>query len=192
MSRIGKKVIIIPQGVIVDLQAQHILIKGPKGTLEREIHPNIAVEIKEGQIFVTRSSDTKMDRSLHGLTRALIANMVTGVTNGFTKVLELTGVGYKAQVQDKALVLQVGYTHPVLFPMPDGISVSAEVNKGVASQISNYQIKVSGIDREAVGAFADKVRKVRRRDPYKGKGVKYEGEIIRRKAGKALGKGVGK
>jgi large subunit ribosomal protein L6 len=178
MSRIGKKVISIPQGVVVDLEDQHISIKGPKGTLERDIHPHIAVEMKEGQLFVSRNSDTKMDRSLHGLSRAL--------------VLELTGVGYKAQVQDKALVLQVGYTHPVLFPMPDGISVSAEVSKVVASQVSIYVIKVSGADREAVGAFADKVRKVRRRDPYKGKGVKYAGEIIRRKAGKALGKSAGK
>ncbi len=192
MSRIGKKVIIIPQGVVVDLQAQHISVKGPKGTLSRDIHPNIAVEMKEEQLFVSRASDTKQDRALHGLTRALVANMVTGVTDGFTKVLELTGVGYKAQVQDNSLVLQVGYTHPVLFPLPDGISASAEVNKVVTSQVSIYVIKVSGADREAVGAFADKVRKVRRRDPYKGKGVKYEGEIIRRKAGKALGKSAGK
>ncbi|MCX5970801.1 MAG: 50S ribosomal protein L6 [Coprothermobacterota bacterium] len=192
MSRIGKKVIFIPQGVVVDLQAKHILIKGPKGTLERDIHPNIAVEMKEGQLFVSRASDTKLDRSLHGLTRALVANMVTGVTDGFTKVLELTGVGYKAQVQENSLVLQVGYTHPVLFPLPEGISVTAEVNKVVTSQVSFYVIKVSGADREAVGAFADKVRKVRRPDPYKGKGVKYAGEIIRRKAGKALGKSAGK
>ncbi|MCX5975979.1 MAG: 50S ribosomal protein L6 [Coprothermobacterota bacterium] len=192
MSRIGKKVIIIPQGVVVDLQAQHILVKGPKGALERDIHPNIAVEMKEGKLFVSRAGETKMDRSLHGLTRALVANMVTGVTDGFMKALELTGVGYKAQVQENALILQVGYTHPVLFPLPDGISVSAEIKKAVTSQVSYYVIKVEGRDREAVGAFADRVRKVRRPDPYKGKGVKYAGEIIRRKAGKALGKSAGK
>jgi large subunit ribosomal protein L6 len=188
MSRIGKKAIPIPDGVDIDLQFPHVRVKGPKGTLERDLHPLIQVERIEGQLLVTRNGDTKEERSLHGLTRALLQNMVVGVSEGFKKVLELTGVGYKAAVQGNALILQIGYTHPVELPFPPGVNATVEVSSTTAGSLS--RISVSGVDRQAVGAFADRVRKVRRPDPYKGKGVKYAGEILRRKAGKALGKGA--
>lgn len=182
MSRIGKKPIPIPQGVTVDLKDHTVRVKGPKGILERRLPPTIEVFFEEGKIFVKRPNDDKENRALHGLTRALLANMVMGVTEGFSKVLELSGVGYKAQVQESKLILNVGYTHPVVFEAPQGISVTTD----------GMKITVSGADKEAVGAFAAKIRATRNPDPYKAKGVKYEGEIIRRKAGKALGKGTGK
>ncbi|MCR4433372.1 MAG: 50S ribosomal protein L6 [Coprothermobacterota bacterium] len=182
MSRIGKKPIPIPPGVTVDIKDHTVRVKGPKGVLEKQLHPAIQISLEEGKLVVRRPDDDKERRALHGLTRALLANMVKGVTEGFSKVLELSGVGYKAQVQGDKLVLNVGYTHPVVFETPPGISVSTD----------GVKITVSGIDKEAVGALAAQIRATRNPDPYKAKGVKYEGEIIRRKAGKALGKGTGK
>jgi large subunit ribosomal protein L6 len=182
MSRIGKKPVSIPPGVTVDVSDHSVRVKGPKGVLEKKFPPAIQIALEKGAVVVNRPNDDKESKALHGLTRALIANMVKGVTEGFSKTLELSGVGYKAQVQGNKLILNVGYTHPVIFETPAGISVSTD----------GVKITVSGIDKEAVGAFAAQIRATRNPDPYKAKGVKYEGEVIRRKAGKALGKGTGK
>jgi large subunit ribosomal protein L6 len=182
MSRIGKKPITIPSGVAVEIKGHRVQVRGPRGVLERQFHPAIGISLEEEKVVVSRSNDDKEYRALHGLTRALLANMVKGVTEGFSKNLELSGVGYKALMQGDKLVLNVGYTHPVVFEPPSGIAVSTD----------GLKITVSGIDRELVGAFAAQIRAVRNPDPYKAKGVKYEGEVIRRKAGKALGKGTGK
>lgn len=182
MSRIGKKPIPIPPGVAVDITDHTVRVKGPKGILEKKFPSIMQIALEQGAIVVKRPNDDKEIKALHGLTRALIANMVRGVTEGFSKTLELSGVGYKAQVQGNKLILNVGYTHPVVFDTPSGISVSTD----------GVKITVTGIDKEAVGAFAAQIRATRNPDPYKAKGVKYEGEVIRRKAGKALGKGTGK
>lgn len=176
MSRIGKKPVDIPSGVDVKLNGNKITIKGPKGTLERELHPEINVALEEKAIVVTRPSEQKKHRALHGLTRSLINNMVEGVTKGFEKKLELVGVGYRAAMQGNKLVLNVGYSHPVEFVPEKGLQV--EVPK-------QNNITISGFDKEAVGQFAAKVRAVREPEPYKGKGIKYADEVIRRKAGKA-------
>jgi large subunit ribosomal protein L6 len=182
MSRIGKQPITLPDGVKVELQDHSIRVKGPKGTLERDVHPLIQVSLVNGQLIVARKGDTPLDRSLHGLTRALLQNLVTGVSDGFSKYLEISGIGYKALKQGEKLVLQVGFTHPVEFDPPPGITIETD----------GTRITVSGADREAVGALAARIRRVRNPDPYKAKGIKYRGEVIRRKAGKALGKGVEK
>ncbi len=176
MSRIGKKPVEIPSGVDVKLDGNNLTVKGPKGTLQRELHPEIKVEIEDGAIVVTRPSDQKEHRALHGLTRSLINNMVEGVTKGFEKTLELVGVGYRAQMQGNKLVLNVGYSHPVEFTPAKGLEV--EVPK-------QNSIIIRGYDKEAVGQFAAQVRAVREPEPYKGKGIKYANEVIRRKAGKA-------
>ncbi len=182
MSRIGKKPIALPEGVTVELKGHRIKVKGPKGTLERTFNPAVQVEVADGQIVVKRSNDEAPTRSLHGLTRALLNNMVVGVSEGFSKVLEISGVGYKAQKQGEKLILQIGYSHPVEFSPPAGISVETD----------GTRINVSGANRESVGSFAAQIRAVRIPDPYKAKGIKYQGEVIRRKAGKALGKGATK
>jgi len=180
MSRIGKKPITIPEGVKVEIKDHHVRVQGPKGVLEKEFPPSIMISLEDGKIVVRRSGDDRRERALHGLTRALIANMVKGVSEGFSKNLEVSGVGYKAQLQGDKLILDLGYSHPVVFSTPPGLSLSVEGTK----------IMVSGIDKELVGAFATKVRATRNPNPYTGKGVKYENEIIRRKPGKALGKGA--
>jgi large subunit ribosomal protein L6 len=180
MSRIGKQPITLPDGVKVELQDHSIRVKGPKGTLERDVHPLIQVSLVNGQLIVARKGDTPLDRSLHGLTRALLQNLVTGVSDGFSKYLEISGIGYKALKQGEKLVLQVGFTHPVEFDPPPGITIETD----------GTRITVSGADREAVGALAARIRRVRNPDPYKAKGIKYRGEVIRRKAGKALGKEI--
>jgi large subunit ribosomal protein L6 len=175
MSRIGKMPIAVPKSVTVDLEDGRVRVKGPKGELARQIPPEISVVRDDGELRVERSSDEPIHRSLHGLTRSLIANMVTGVTDGYTRRLEVNGVGYRAAVSAGSLVLQVGYSHPVLVPAPAGISFAVAANA----------ITVSGADKELVGETAAQIRHVRPPEPYKGKGIKYAEEVIRRKAGKA-------
>ncbi|GAA4873369.1 50S ribosomal protein L6 [Paenibacillus vulneris] len=176
MSRIGRKPITIPGGVNVTLDNTLITVKGPKGTLSRELHRDMKVVVTENEISVERPSDNKLHRSLHGTTRSVVANMVNGVTEGFAKSLELVGVGYRANKTGNKLVLNVGYSHPVEIEPENGIEFEVP---------SNTKIIVKGIDKELVGATAAKVRSVREPEPYKGKGIKYEGERILRKEGKA-------
>ncbi|HHT62298.1 MAG: 50S ribosomal protein L6 [Bacillota bacterium] len=176
MSRIGKMPIAIPAGVNVSMDGNTVKVKGPKGQLEREFHPDIAINIESDKIVVTRPTDNKDHRALHGLTRTLLNNMVTGVTKGFEKRLELVGVGYRAAKQGNKLVLNVGYSQPVEMEPGDGLSVEVP---------APTKITVMGIDKEKVGAFAANIRAVREPEPYKGKGIRYEGERVQRKAGKA-------
>lgn len=176
MSRIGKRPIDLPSGVEVTLGEGSIMVKGAKGVLKRDIPAGISVSQEDNQLIVKRASDAKEHRSLHGLTRALIANMVQGVDKGFEKKLELVGTGYRAAAQGKKLVLNVGYSHPVEFEPPEGI----EFETPAATRIT-----IKGIDKEKVGHIAAAIREVRKPEPYKGKGIKYEDEKIRRKAGKA-------
>ena len=180
MSRVGRMPIEIPAGVTVDLQGKHITVKGPKGELSRDIHEDIKVAVEGNEILVTRPSDNKNHRSLHGLTRALVANMVTGVHDGFSKKLEINGVGYRAAKQGNKLVLTLGFSHPVEMEAPAGITIDVP---------NQTEIVVSGADKEVVGAVAADIRKWRKPEPYKGKGIRYEGEVVRRKAGKAGAKG---
>ncbi|KLU59718.1 50S ribosomal protein L6 [Peptococcaceae bacterium CEB3] len=175
MSRIGKLPIGIPNGVVVKIEGNAVTVQGPKGSLTRELHPSIHLAVENGQILVTRSSDEPADRSLHGLTRSLVANMVQGVTNGFSKGLELVGVGYRAAKQGNKLVLTVGKSHPVELTPSEGIEIEVP---------APTKILVKGMDKEKVGAFAATVRTQREPEPYKGKGIKYENEVIRRKVGK--------
>lgn len=176
MSRIGRKPIAIPSGVDVTLSGNVITVKGPKGTLTRELHKDIKVVVDGGNVSVERPSDDKLHRSLHGTTRSVIANMVSGVTEGFSKSLELVGVGYRVNKQGDKIVLNVGYSHPVEI-VPD---------KGIEFEVpSQTKIVVKGIDKELVGQTAAKIRAVREPEPYKGKGIKYENERILRKEGKA-------
>ncbi|MDD2553140.1 MAG: 50S ribosomal protein L6 [Desulfotomaculaceae bacterium] len=176
MSRIGKQPIPVPPGVDVKIEGMRVRIKGPKGELERELHRDMIIKHKEGQLIVERPSDNKLHRSLHGLTRTLLSNMVVGVTAGFQKNLELVGVGYRASKQGNKLVLAVGYSHPVEIEPEEGLVIEVP---------APTKINIKGTDKEKVGALAAKVRAVREPEPYKGKGIKYEGERIRRKAGKA-------
>ena len=175
MSRIGKLPVVVPQGVTVEIKdGNTVSVKGPKGTLERTFAPAMGIDLKDNEIIVTRPDDKKENKSLHGLTRALINNMVVGVHTGFTKVLEVNGVGYKAQKQGNKLVLSLGYSHPVEMVDPEGLESAVEGNK----------ITVSGISKEKVGQYAAEIRGKRPPEPYKGKGIKYSDEIIRRKVGK--------
>lgn len=175
MSRIGKQPIAVPAGVTVTInESNEVVVKGPKGTLTQSFDTAMNIALEENNVVVTRPNDLKRNRALHGLTRTLIANMIEGVTNGFTKVLEINGVGYRAQKQGKKLVLSLGYSHPVEMEDPEGLSTAVEGNK----------ITVSGIDKAAVGQFAAEIRDKRRPEPYKGKGIKYIDEVIRRKEGK--------
>lgn len=177
MSRIGRAPIEIPAGVTVKIEeVNKVTVKGPKGELFRELHPDMKITVEGNVLTVTRPSDDKEHRSLHGLTRTLINNMVIGVTEGFKKTLEINGVGYRAAKQGKNLNLSLGFSHPVIVEPPAGITLDAP---------SATSIVVSGIDKEAVGAIAAKIRSYRLPEPYKGKGIKYEGEHIRRKVGKA-------
>src|SRR5437868_1813625 len=175
MSRIGTMPIAVPGSVSVDVDAGSVRVKGPRGELTRHVPPQISVVREDSQLRIERSSDEPTHRSLHGLTRSLIANMVTGVTDGFTRRLEVNGVGYRAAVSAGNLVLQVGFSHPVLVPAPPGISFAVQANA----------ITVSGADKELVGEIAAQIRRVRPPEPYKGKGIKYAEEVVRRKAGKA-------
>ena len=179
MSRIGNKPITVPDGVEVKIDGHKITVKGPKGTLEREIHKNISLEMNENTIKVIRKNDEPANRSLHGLTRTLINNMVIGVTNGFEKTLEVNGIGYRAQKQGNKLVLTLGYSHPVEIEEIEGITIDVP---------NPNTIVVKGIDKQLVGQVAANIREKREPEPYKGKGIKYAGERIIRKEGKAGGK----
>ncbi len=176
MSRIGKKPIAIPAGVDVKLNGSEVTVKGPKGELKNTFNPDIAIAVEGNEIIVTRPSDVKEHRSLHGLTRTLIANMVEGVTNGYSKELEVNGVGYRVQKQGKNLVMNLGYSHQVIMEEIPGITIEVP---------SPNKIVISGADKQMVGQFAAEVREKRPPEPYKGKGIKYAGEYIRRKEGKA-------
>jgi large subunit ribosomal protein L6 len=176
MSRVGRAPVVIPAGVTVDLkEGNDITVKGPKGTLSRVLPAEMEIKIEDGQILVSRPNDLKRMKSLHGLTRSLIHNMVVGVSEGYTKVLEVNGVGYRAAKQGKTLTLNLGYSHPIEMEDPEGLESSVDGNR----------ITVSGIDKEKVGQYAAEIREKRRPEPYKGKGIKYADEVIRRKVGKA-------
>lgn len=176
MSRIGKKPILIPEGVEVKIEDNKVTIKGPKGELQKEIRPEIKLEVKKDKILVTPQRKTKETKAFWGLTRALVFNMIKGVTEGYEKKLQLEGVGYKANLEEKDLVLQVGFSHPVKIEKPEGVNFLIEKNI----------ITVSGIDKEFIGQIAAKIRKVRPPEPYKGKGIRYVGEEVRRKTGKKV------
>ncbi|MEW9110711.1 50S ribosomal protein L6 [Cytobacillus gottheilii] len=175
MSRIGKKPIEIPSGVTITIDGAAVTVKGPKGELSRSFNPDIEVKVEENIINIVRPSESKEHRALHGTTRALIANMVEGVSKGFERGLELIGVGYRAQKQGKKLVLNVGYSHPVEIEPEEGLEIEVP---------SNTKVIVKGTNKERVGALAANIRDVRPPEPYKGKGIRYEGEYVRRKEGK--------
>ncbi|HEV7214741.1 MAG TPA: 50S ribosomal protein L6 [Chloroflexota bacterium] len=189
MSRIGRQPIPVPSGVKIELLDHHVTVSGPKGTLSRSFSEPISIEQQDGQLLVTRPNDDAEVRALHGLTRSLVANMVTGVTTGFTRSLQLTGVGYRAQLIGKNLVLQVGYSHPVEVAPPENVSFT--IDQVQAQRGSESRVHVQGIDKAAVGEIASRIRNVRPPEPYLGKGIRYTDEVIRRKAGKA-GKAGGK
>jgi len=178
MSRIGKKPIAIPKGVKVSVEKDKVAVEGPKGKLSLNLHPRISVEVKEENVFVKRASDEKIDRALHGTTRALIANLIKGVTEGYSKELEIQGVGYKAVIQGKSLVLNLGFTHAVNYPIPEGITIETP---------KPTQVVIKGTDKAKVGEVAAQIRKIRKPEPYKGKGIRYLGEYVRRKVGKKVG-----
>jgi large subunit ribosomal protein L6 len=175
MSRIGRLPIPLPAGVEVTQDGTQLRVKGPLGTLERTIHPEMKLEQEDGELRVVRPSDEPRHRALHGLTRTLVQNMVEGVSKGFTKTLEIQGVGYKAEAKPYGVNLIVGYSHPVKYEAPKGIKISVE---------NNTTVKVEGADKEVVGQVAAELRSVRPPEPYKGKGIRYQGEQVRRKAGK--------
>ncbi len=177
MSRIGRMPIPVPQGVTVDIRKNTVRVKGSKGELSRTFDSDMQITLEDNQVVVRRPSDLRRHRALHGLTRALLNNMVIGVSQGFVRRLQIEGVGYRAELQGENLVLNVGYSHPVVVEPPAGISF--EIEKGYRS------INVSGIDKELVGEIAARIRRVRPPEPYKGKGIRYDGEHVRRKAGKA-------
>jgi large subunit ribosomal protein L6 len=176
MSRIGKKPVPVGKAK-VNVKDRHVTVEGPKGKLELDVHPLITVAQQDGNLVVTRPDDEKQSKALHGLTRALLANMVEGVTNGFKKTLEIQGVGYKVEQRGKNLVLSVGYANPVTKAIPGNVTVQLE---------GATKIHVSGVDRQAVGQFAAEVRSARKPEPYKGKGIRYEGEVVKLKPGKAF------
>lgn len=178
MSRIGKKPIAIPSGVTVKIDGGSVAVKGPKGELTRQVHPEMRVSLVENELRVERPSEAGKHRALHGMTRSLLQNMVSGVTSGFAKRLEIHGVGYRAESMQDGVKLQVGYSHPVEYRAPKGITIGVE---------SPTVMNVEGIDKELVGQVAADLRKVRPPEPYKGKGIRYAGEHVRRKAGKTGG-----
>ncbi len=179
MSRVGKKPIAVPAGVEVKIEGSRVRVKGSKGELEREFDSHMKIEAQDGQIVVTRPDDKRTNRALHGLTRALLNNMVTGVSEGFLKQLNIVGVGYKVDLKGKDLVMQLGFSHPVSYPAPKGIEFEVDSKANT--------IKIKGIDKQQVGQVSAEIRKFRPPEPYKGKGVMYADEHIRRKAGKAAG-----
>lgn len=175
MSRVGKAPIAIPSGVDVKIDGQHVEVKGPKGTLDLTIPEPIVASVEDGQISVVRPDDHRKNRSLHGLSRSLVNNMVVGVTEGYTIKMEVFGVGYRVALKGKNLEFSLGYSHPVLIEAPEGITFAVD---------GNTKLSVSGIDKQKVGQIAAIIRRLRKDDPYKGKGIRYEGEQIRRKVGK--------
>jgi large subunit ribosomal protein L6 len=176
MSRIGRLPITVPSSVDVTIDGRQLTVKGPKGTLSRSLHPDITVSREDDNLVVTRPTEQKTHKQLHGLTRTLVNNMVLGVTDGYRKGLEITGVGYRATLNGRKLTLNLGYSHPIEIEPPDGISFEVE---------NPTRLAVVGIDKELVGQIAAQVRSTRKPEPYKGKGVRYAGEVVRRKAGKA-------
>jgi large subunit ribosomal protein L6 len=180
MSRIGKKEIPLPKGVEVKQEGASVVVKGPKGSLHTAIIPGITMSVENNVIKFERRDEEKKTRAFHGLMRALVANNVRGVTEGFKRELDIIGVGYRAEVKGREVVFQLGYSHPVRFPVPDGIEIVVDAKSG--------HITITGIDRQKVGQTAAEIRSLREPDPYKGKGIKYSDEVIRRKAGKAAGK----
>ncbi len=176
MSRIGKKAVLIPKEVKIEIKDGRVYVSGPKGNLHKKLSDRVRIEVKEDKLFVTRVADTKMDRSLHGLYRALILNMVKGVTEGYEKALEIQGVGFKAQLQGNNLNMQLGFSHPVNMNIPEGIKIETP---------KPTQIVVRGIDKETVGKVASEIRAVYPPEPYKGKGIRYAGEYVKKKVGKA-------
>ena len=180
MSRVGKAPVAIPKGVEVRADAESVRVKGPKGELASRIPPGITVSVADGRVQFDRSNDEPQQRAFHGLLRSLVANSVVGVTKGFSKDLEIVGVGYKAEVKGKTVVFSLGYSHPIDFPIPEGIQVALDAKLG--------KLTISGADRQKVGQTAAEIRRLRIPDPYKAKGIKYANEVIRRKVGKAGGK----
>ena len=176
MSRIGKKPVVVPDKVTVTVDGSTVKVKGPKGELSQTFRPEMTIKIEDGKVLIDRPSDAKEHRALHGLTRALIANMIQGVTGGYRKALEIVGVGYKAEKKGKTLVLTVGYSHQVQYPEPEGITIGTT---------SPTVVFIEGMDKQKVGQVAAEIRAVRPPEPYKGKGIRYQGEQVRRKAGKA-------
>lgn len=176
MSRIGRKPIALSKGVDIRTDDNKVIVSGPKGSLTQKLPPDITLEVVDEQIIISRPSDAKQHRAYHGLSRALVANMVEGVTNGFEKKLELVGVGYRAQMQGSKLMLNLGYSHPILVDAPEGIQFEVP---------AVTKITVKGLDKQLVGNTAAHIRALRKPEPYKGKGIKYENEVIRRKAGKS-------
>ena len=175
MSRIGRKPVTVPKGVTVQLQGHDVAVKGPRGELRRRLHPDMQIALEKDQFTVARPSEEKRHKALHGLTRTLVQNMVEGVSKGFTKTLEIQGVGYKAEAKPYGVNLIVGYSHPVKYEAPKGIKISVD---------NNTVVKIEGADKELVGQVAAELRLVRPPEPYKGKGIRYQGEHVRRKAGK--------
>jgi large subunit ribosomal protein L6 len=175
MSRIGRKPVTVPKGVTLQLQGHDVAVKGPRGELRRRLHPDMQIALDKDQFTVARPSEEKRHKALHGLTRTLVQNMVEGVSNGFTKTLEIQGVGYKAETKPYGVNLIVGYSHPVKYEAPKGIKISVD---------NNTVVKIEGADKELVGQVAAELRSVRPPEPYKGKGIRYQGEQVRRKAGK--------
>ena len=182
MSRIGEKVIVVPKEVKIEVKDNAIFVEGPKGKLSRVLSPRITLEIKDGQILVKRVSDTKMDKSLHGLFRALIVNMIKGVTEGYEKKLEIIGVGFKAAVQGSNLNMSLGFSHPVNFPIPQGIKIETP---------KPTQLVINGIDKELLGKVSTEIRAIYPPEPYKGKGIRFLGEYVKKKVGKAQATGSG-
>jgi large subunit ribosomal protein L6 len=175
MSRIGRKPVTVPKGVTLQLEGNRVAVKGPRGELRRTLHPDMQVALEKDQFTVVRPSEEKRHKALHGLTRTLVQNMVEGVSKGFTKTLEIQGVGYKAEAKPYGVNLVVGYSHPVKYEAPKGIKISVD---------NNVVVKIEGADKELVGQVAAELRSVRPPEPYKGKGIRYQGEHVRRKAGK--------
>jgi large subunit ribosomal protein L6 len=176
MSRIGKQPITIPSGVEVAVDGSRVSVKGPRGALEQRFHPELRITLDDGRVRVERPSEERLHRSLHGLTRSLIANMVEGVTNGFEKRLEIIGVGYRAALKGRDLEISAGYSHPVPYKAPEGIEFEVP---------GPTRVVIRGIDKQLVGEVAAEIRKIRKPEPYKGKGIRYEGEEVKKKAGKA-------
>lgn len=179
MSRIGKKPIPLPKGVEVKIEGTTVSVKGPKGALTNTFNPNVVIKIEDNSIVVEREDDTPFSRSLHGTVRAIVSNMVKGVSEGFTEELEIVGIGYRGAVKGKTLELSLGYSHPIVYEIPEGIQIAME---------GTNLIKISGIDKQKVGQTAAEIRAYREPDPYKGKGIRYKGEVIKLKAGKTVGK----
>ena len=180
MSRVGRMPVVIPKGVDVQADGDAVRVKGPKGELTTRVLPGLTVVVENGEVKIARASDEPSQRAFHGLLRSLVANSVEGVTKGFSRDLEIVGGGYKAEVKGKTVVFSLGYSHPVNFPIPDGIAIALDAKAG--------KLTVTGADRQKVGQTAAEIRKLRVPDPYKAKGIKYANEVIRRKVGKAGGK----